>query len=108
MANRFRIFLSPISLPPKKVEMVVLACTSLQNFLRRDNVNKYMQSDACLVSEDISQGTICPGNRRTTPSLLELQRVGQNSSNDGKHIRDQYMKFFSEEGAVPWQNEMID
>ncbi len=54
LANRFRIFLSPINLPPDKVEMVVLACMSWHNFLRRDNVNKYMQSEACLVSEDLS------------------------------------------------------
>ena len=106
LANRFRIFLSPINLPPDKVEMVVLACTSLHNFLRRDNVNTYMQSDACLVSEDLSEGTICPSNRGKQ-SFLELQRVGRKSSNDGKHIREQYMEFFSEEGAVPWQKEMI-
>lgn len=107
LANRFRIFLSPINLPPDKVEMLVLACTSLHNFLRRDNVNKYMQSEASLVSEDVSEGTIYPSKRRTQ-SLLELQRVGRKSSNDGKHIREQYIQFFSEEGAVPWQNKMIE
>ena len=34
LANRFRIFLSPILLSPENVEILTLACCTLHNFLR--------------------------------------------------------------------------
>lgn len=42
LANRFRIFMAPIPLVPEKVEMIVIACCSLHNFLRT-------QPEACAV-----------------------------------------------------------
>lgn len=41
LANRFRVFLLPVDLPPSNIETIVLACTSLHNFLRRDHVSHY-------------------------------------------------------------------
>ena len=38
LASRFRIFLQPISLEPKKVESTVLAAATLHNFLRTKSV----------------------------------------------------------------------
>ena len=40
LANKFRIFLSPINLSPTKVETLVLATCALHNFLRRDQPPK--------------------------------------------------------------------
>lgn len=98
LANRFRVFLSPINLPPDSVEMVVLACTSLHNFLRRDEIHNYLQPEGCLLFDD---------HQRATPNLIALQRLGRNITNEVKHIQDQYMEFFNEEGAVPWQDARI-
>lgn len=42
LANRFRVLLTPIHLPPGKVEKIVLACTTLHNCLRTDHVSIYM------------------------------------------------------------------
>ena len=36
LANRFRIFLTPIALPPATVEQIVLAACSLHNMLRTE------------------------------------------------------------------------
>ena len=38
LANRFRIFMSPIPLVPEKVETITMACCALHNFLRKKMV----------------------------------------------------------------------
>ncbi|XP_037773132.1 putative nuclease HARBI1 [Penaeus monodon] len=76
LTNRFRVFLTPISLSPGKIEKVVLACTALHNYLRRDFGSHY------------------------TPKLLELQRCGSGSTTIGNNIRTQYMDYFNAERAV--------
>lgn len=53
LANRFRVFLSPIDLPPSMIDMIVLACTSLHNFLIRDHVRHYTP-EGSLDVEDLS------------------------------------------------------
>lgn len=61
IANRFCVFLTPIHLPPGKVEKSVLACTTLHNYLCRDHVSTYTQHDGALEFEDISLRTVAPG-----------------------------------------------
>lgn len=34
LANRFRVFMTPIGLVPEKVEVITMACCTLHNFLR--------------------------------------------------------------------------
>ncbi|XP_066965693.1 uncharacterized protein [Macrobrachium rosenbergii] len=106
LANRFCIFLTPRNLPMDKVEKVVLVCTSVHIILRRDKISKYMQPEGFLECEDLSQGTVSRGTWRATPDLIGLERVGWNPTNDSKYIRKQCMEFFSDEGAVAWQNKM--
>ena len=40
LANRFRVFLSPIALEPAKVEKVVLASCVLHNYLRERSASR--------------------------------------------------------------------
>lgn len=71
LANRFKIFQSPINLSPGKVDMVVLACTALHNFLRRDHVTQ-CTPEGSLDSEDVARCTVVPGTWRESPDLLGL------------------------------------
>ncbi|XP_064109031.1 uncharacterized protein LOC135217239 [Macrobrachium nipponense] len=48
LANRFRVFFAPINLAPEKVGIMVLACTALHNFLRKDEINQYSQPEVVL------------------------------------------------------------
>lgn len=108
LANRFRVFLAPINLPPETVETIVLACTALHNFLRKEQVSKYSQSEGCLESEIASDGIIAPGEwRQTGGELLRLQVVGRNATIEGKMVREKFMEYFQGEGAVPWQNRVV-
>ena len=106
LANRFRIFLSPINLSPSKVEMAVLACTALHNFLRRDHVTQYTP-EGSLDSEDVARCAVVPGTWRETPDLLELQRKGRNTSREAQSVRHDFMEYFNNEGAVSWQDKAL-
>lgn len=107
LANRFRVFLTPIHLAPEKVETIVLSCTALHNFLRRDQVAKYIQHEGSLEHEDVSLRTVVPGVWRDIQQVTGLQRVGINSTVEGKHVRNEYVKYFNQEGALHWQDTMI-
>ena len=96
LANRFRVFMSPIQLPPSKIDTIVLACTSLHNFLRRDHVTHYTP-EGCLDVEDLSVAHIIPGNWPQTSELPGLQTVSRNDMADARNIREQYMQYFDGE-----------
>lgn len=89
LAKRFRIFHSPIQLHPDKVVPLVLACTCMHNFLRRDQATQYIQPDGSLDSEDLIHRTVAPADWRRSPGLTGLQRKGRNAPNDAKYVREQ-------------------
>lgn len=107
LANRFRVFLSPINLPPVKTEKVVLACTAVHNFLRWNFGGRYMPVGS-VDAEHFVGGTINPGYWRQTRQLLGLQRFPPNATTVGNNTCTQYMNYFNGEGAVPWQNMMTN
>ena len=106
LANRFRVFLSPIDLPPSKIESIVLACTSLHNLLIREHVRHYTP-EGSLDVEDLSVGQITHGTWRQTPELPRAQRGSCNDMDNAKSVREQFMEYFNGEGAVAWQNLYI-
>ena len=101
------MFLAPIQLPREMVETVVLACTALHDFLRKDHVSTYTQHDGPLKCEDIAQRTVVLGGWKANIQLRVLQRVSGNTTVEGSHVRNEYMEYLSQEGAIPWQDEMI-
>lgn len=108
LANRFQVLQKPISLPPEKVETLVLACTVLHNFLRRDDVTQYCHPEGSLDLEDVSLGRTTHGHWRATPELIPLQSARRNSTIEGQNVRNEYMDYFNNEGSVPWQERMIN
>lgn len=105
MANRFRVLLSAINLSPQKVEKIVLACTALHNFLRREHASTYTPVGS-FDNEDIDDGVVTPGAWRDNRQLLPLDRVLRHPTSEAKDIRNEFMHYFNEEGAVPWQQRM--
>lgn len=91
MANRFRIFHTAINLEPRRIDIVVLTCCFLHNFLRR-NCSAYIPDD------DID----------TTPQteLTSLEKTAhRNASTQAKEVREMFVDYFNGEGEVYWQNE---
>ena len=113
LANRFRVFMTPIGLAPEKVEQIVLASCYLHNFLRS-------QAKACpiytqpgsLDIEDPDTHQVIPGEWRNQQQSQGMQSFKQQGSNrhsdEAKMIRDHLKEYFnSESGAVSWQYNMI-
>lgn len=105
MTNKFRVFLNAIHLEPQKVEKIVLACTAMHNYLRREHESFYTpvgNTD----KEDVVDGMVIPGMWRDDSQLLPLQNLRQNQANEAKQVRNELKAYFNEEGAVAWQDRM--
>lgn len=107
LANRFRIFRTTINLSPHKIELVVMACCLLHNFLRRSNTDEYSPFDL-LDREIIEDSTFIPGDWRTeSAGLVSLQYMqAQKPEANAKLNRLRYMEYFNGPGAVEWQDAM--
>lgn len=110
LSSRFGVFQRCFSIKLENVDVVVLACCALHNFLLRHSKN-YLQ--LCSVDfEDIDRGEIIEGDwRREVNILLDLQRVRgrQQQTLLQKGIRDLYKKYYnSTNGSVPFQEKMIN
>ena len=99
MAATFRVYATKFLLQPDKVEKVVLATTALHNFLR----THHQPSDFTPDSDSTS------GNWRDTErqGLGVLQAAPRRGSSNAKMIRDKFCEYFNNEGAVAWQEDMI-
>ena len=60
LSNRFRVFMTPISLCPEKVVDIVIACCSLHNYLREESIST-CTPPGCLDTEDLDTHVIHPG-----------------------------------------------
>ena len=110
LANRFRVFLSPIALPPKTVEKVVLASCALHNFLRNHTTASSTYAPSSFVDHE-NQDThrVAGGTWRASGALHKApvctrQRYSL-SAKDQREVLRQY--FSSLAGMVPWQGDMI-
>ena len=110
LANRFRVFLAPIPLPPKTVEKVVLASCALHNFLRNHKTAATTYTPASFVDmEDSETHRMSGGTWRASGSLGKAPVcTRQRYSMSAKEQRDVLRHYFtSEAGKVPWQEAMI-
>ena len=113
LANRFRVFMTPMNLSPEKVEIITLACCVLHNFLRTKvtSLQVYMPPGS-VDMEDPDTHTIHQGEWHSGPQpagLLPLAQQGSNRhSNTAGHLRDSLSQYFvSDHGSVPWQWNMV-
>ncbi|KAM4035083.1 uncharacterized protein ACNLHF_021766 [Anomaloglossus baeobatrachus] len=108
MANRFRVFHTPIDLKPESIDSVVLACCALHNFLRRRDAITYIPP-GFVDSVDHTTGEVVLGDWRANyPTIAALQPVvhGRNKD-DAKACRDNYCQYFNGPGAVTWQHQIL-
>ena len=103
LSSRFGIFQKPMNLSPEKVQVVVLACCYLHNFLRSKSQNTF-SSDIVDV-ENVETATFVKGSWRENYELTPLQStLARNSCDSAKQIREAFMEYFNSEGQVSWQN----
>ncbi|KAJ8034381.1 Protein ALP1-like [Holothuria leucospilota] len=106
LSNRFRVFLKPIALTPDKVDAVVMASCALHNMLRTEAPSSYI---LCGDVEDHASHEITQGTWRLAGSLPAARLSSRRSATQSaKTLRDAFCRYFnSDEGSVPWQEDMI-
>lgn len=108
LSSVFRVFRKPMLLEPEKVEIIVLACVHLHNFLRKSISKNSYNPPGPFDIEDLDGGKIIEGSWRTyvklNHSFLPLKNVPRRPSVEAAEVRDEYSEYFSFElGQVSWQ-----
>ena len=108
LANRWRIFFSIINLEPEYVEDCILTTLTLHNMLIKSTNSANVYRPHSFVDTILEDGEIAEGEWRAetpTESLysLEVPRRGHNVSLNAKAIRETFMDYFVNDGAVDWQ-----
>lgn len=98
MTNRFRIFHTAINLSIQRIDLVVLTCCILHNFLRR-SVSNYSEYELFDIDDSTVEENI------PVQGIIPLNVISGNVSNDAKLVREEYVQYFNGEGAISWQNE---
>lgn len=103
LANKFRVLQTTIALEPSKVEKVLLACIALHNFLLKHNDQNYTPLNI-IGTETREDRPVENASCAQDQLLLSLRPdSGRNASREAKDIRNQFMAYFTNEGAVSWQ-----
>ena len=100
LANRFRIFLSPILLSPENVEILPLACYTLHNFLCDKSPLRYT-SPGRFDAENLEKRELQHGNWRSGLSSQEEGLcsvkvvVSNNYKSTAKETRKKFCYYFN-------------
>lgn len=97
----------PILADPKKVEVMVGACTVLHNYLLINNDRTYLPrgtADAIFGEGEGAQGQW----RAAGEGLHQAPGTAvRNYTMAASQTREQFMDYFMAEGAVPWQFDHV-
>ena len=106
MSARFRVLLSTINVCPAKASTIVMACCYLHNYLRKRNVQAYIEGGLDMEDEDRQ---VIEGNWRSDNQPLPLAPcVTPNVTSSAKNVRGAFCNYFNNKGSVPWQESRID
>lgn len=98
LANRFRVFRTPIALQPKTAKTIVLASIALHNLLQTPRkTNTSHERDV-----ELMPFPTVTGLRELRPN----RRIGR-QSDTAKEIREKLVSYFVSDGKVPWQYKMV-
>ena len=97
LANRFRVYRTAIQLKPSTVKSIVLATISMHNMLR-------VKTRSMTCEEETSERV----NFRELVTLRQFSSVRKSGklNESGKEIREEWMKYFMNEGRVEWQDQI--
>ena len=91
LASRFRIFGKPIQLEPHKVDIIILACCALHNYLISNKTTRTIYSNLNNYNNEES------GFRKL------CNQASNTYSCSARRIREEFTNYFSTSGSIPWQ-----
>lgn len=92
----FRVFYTPIAVKSEVCDDLIMAACCLHNLLREG----YLEQKGIPYYEYDS-------NEKTSDFFQNLTRSGGYQNVEGFHVRDEFMRFFLQEGFVEWQNQQV-
>lgn len=105
MALEFSI---PVIIWLETIDIVVMTCCALYNFLRRKYSTIYTPNGSLDYGNN-EDYVISTGLRTDNSNLIDIQIEHFRSINrDAKQIRGQFLSYFNNEGCVPWQNSICN
>ena len=112
LANRFCIFMHPISIASCRIETIVMATVTLHNFLRKrlgTSMPSLPTNNCHNNNQAIGETEFGEIRIRSTSALVPMEQERHGKATDvAKHARDTIADYFcSKEGEVLWQWKMI-
>jgi len=98
LCHVFRIFFTPINVKPSTVDLIIFVSCCLHNMLRKEYVNNRQSKQHEL------QDMAFP---LPTQNMIPLRGAGGYTCQEGFDVRTRFSTYFSNEGAVQWQNNQI-
>ncbi|KAH8035822.1 hypothetical protein HPB51_008893 [Rhipicephalus microplus] len=105
LVSRWRIYERQINLEPENVEAIVRARCVLHKFLSSNAASTYCPTGFADFQDtfgNVSGGAWRPGPGSTTVFGLEKPKA-RNCFKVANAVRQEFVKYFNEEGQVPWQ-----
>lgn len=107
LASRWRIYRKPISAKVETIEFMILATVCLHNFIMKRSSNNYCPQS--FVDVEDGNGYIRLGAWRNEGHLEPATNLGSNTNSRSAYtIRNNFMNYFENTGAVSWQQSYID
>nr|CAH7763915.1 unnamed protein product [Callosobruchus chinensis] len=107
MAARFQILHTNINMSLDRIDLVVLTCAVLHNFLRRKCSDSYTSGES-LDTENWESSTINDGLRMNPDFVSGLHNgPNRNYTREANESRNIFLRYFNNEGKVNWQDKMI-
>ncbi|XP_037806088.1 protein ANTAGONIST OF LIKE HETEROCHROMATIN PROTEIN 1-like [Lucilia sericata] len=109
---RWRILLTTIEMAPENVDVVVLACTALHNFIMLNDQKRWYCPEG-YVDREAKDGTVQEGEWRKhlrNSAERPMRSFATNirrSTQTAMDLRDRLADYFCNEGVLPFQYRMI-
>lgn len=99
LVSQWRIFRKPIIANVENVHKIIEACVCLHNFIRNMDVDDENLDFECNDNYD---------TMNSSGGMRNIGRLGSNThSREAVRVRDEFMMYFKEDGAVNWQTSSI-
>lgn len=106
LANRFRVLFTTMDADPEKATSIVRTCCVLHNMLMTVRDDVYVPPG--FADNLLPDGNVVEGFWRNDQiNLGGLQPVARGHAATATTVRNHYAQWFSEEGAVTWQDRHI-
>ena len=107
LVARFGVLQKKVNLKTENIDIVVLTCCVLHNFLRRHAASTYTPPESIDVEDEVTH-VIREGHRVDGENVASIERGHtRNAPETAKRVRDNFRIYFNNEGKVSWQENHI-